>query len=159
MTAYGITLFLHSWMRWAVVVTAVMTILPSVLGWLSGAHWDDKKSMWAAWFVNTTSIQLVLGLLLYGVFSPVMQTAFANFGSAMKDGVLRFWAVEHMMMMIIAVGLAHIGAARVKKAASDVGKHRVAVIFFGLAILIIVASIPWPGAGADPRPLFRLALP
>jgi hypothetical protein len=126
---------------------------------LSGAHWTDAKSKWASWFVNSTSIQLVLGLLLYGVFSPVMQQAFANFGGAMKDGVLRFWAVEHMTMMTIAVALTHIGAARIKKASSDVGKHRVATIFFGLAILIIIASIPWPGAGADPRPLFRLALP
>jgi len=159
MTAYGITLFLHSWLRWAVVLTAVMTILPSVSGWLSGAHWDDKKTKWASWFVNTTSIQLVLGLLLYGIFSPVMQTALANFGAVMKDGVLRFWAVEHMTLMIVGVGFAHIGAARVKRAASDVAKHRVAVIFFGLAILIIIASIPWPGVGADPRPLFRLALP
>ncbi len=159
MSAYGITLFLHSWTRWAVVVTALMTLVPSILGWLSGAHWDDAKSKWASWYVNSTSIQLVLGLLLYGVFSPVMQKAFSNFGGAMKDGVLRFWAVEHMMMMIIAVALAHIGAGRIKKAASDVGKHRVAFIFFGLSILIIMASIPWPGSGADPRPLFRLALP
>jgi hypothetical protein len=98
-------------------------------------------------------------LLLYGVFSPVLQKAFADFGGAMKDGVLRYWAVEHMTMMVIAVAFAHIGAARVKKASSDVAKHRVAVIFFGLAILMIVASIPWPGSGADPRPLFRLALP
>jgi len=159
MDGYGITLVLHSWLRWAVVVTALMTLVPSIVGWRNGAHWDDTKSKWASWFVNTTSIQLVLGLLLYGVFSPVLQKAFANFGGAMRDGVLRFWAVEHMMMMVIAVAFAHIGAARVKKAASDVAKHRVAVIFFGLSILIIVASIPWPGSGADPRPLFRLALP
>ncbi|MFM2032874.1 MAG: hypothetical protein RLZZ297_1639, partial [Chloroflexota bacterium] len=158
MTAYGILLILHSWTRWAVLVTAVMAIVPAILGWLNGAHWDDKKSMWSSWFVNTTSIQLVLGLILYGGgISAVMSKAFSNFGGAMKDGVLRFWAVEHIMMMVIAVALTHIGAARIKKAASDIGKHRVAVIFFGIALLIIISSIPWPSTGADPRPLFRFA--
>lgn len=160
MTAYGILLFLHSWTRWAVLITAVMTLVPSIMGWINGAHWDDQKSKWASWFVNATSVQLVLGLVLYGGgISQVMQQAFSNFGGAMKDGVLRFWAVEHIMMMFIAVALTHIGAARIKKAASDVGKHRVAVIFFGIALVIIFISIPWPGTGADPRPFFRFQLP
>lgn len=143
MSAYGITLFLHSWIRWAVVVTALMTLIPSVMGWLSGAHWTDAKTKWASWFVNSTSIQLVLGLILYGFLSPMTLNAFNDFGAAMKDRTLRFWAVEHITMMIIAVAVVHIGSARIKKASSDVAKHRVAVIFFTAALLIMFSAIPW----------------
>lgn len=71
----------------------------------------------------------------------------------MKDSVSRFWAVEHMMMMIIAVALAHIGSGRIRKGADDQAKHRAAAIFFTIAFVVIMASIPWSGINA--RPLFR----
>ena len=153
MTAYSITLFLHSWMRWAVVISALLVCVQAWRGWSGGAVWDATKARFASWFVNTTSIQLVLGLVLYGFLSPITTAAFSNMGNAMKDSVVRFWAVEHMSMMVVAVALAHIGAGRVKKAADDQAKHRAAAIFFTIAIAVILLSIPW--AGLTARPLFR----
>ncbi|MFN5926856.1 MAG: hypothetical protein ACK45X_01900, partial [Roseiflexaceae bacterium] len=123
MTAYSVMLFLHSWMRWAVVITAVLVIVQAFRGWSGGVAWDATKARFASWFVNTTSIQLVLGLVLYGFLSPVTLQAFSDMGGAMKDSVTRFWAVEHMSVMLVAVALAHIGAGRVKKAADDQAKH------------------------------------
>jgi len=146
-------LFLHSWMRWAVVITAVLVIVQAFRGWSGGVAWDATKARFASWFVNTTSIQLVLGLVLYGFLSPVTLQAFSDMGGAMKDSVTRFWAVEHMSVMLVAVALAHIGAGRIKKAADDQAKHRAAAIFFTLAIVLILLSIPW--AGITARPLFR----
>jgi hypothetical protein len=146
-------LFLHSWMRWAVVITAVLVIVQAFRGWSGGVAWDATKARFASWFVNTTSIQLVLGLVLYGFLSPVTLQAFSDMGGAMKDSVTRFWAVEHMSVMLVAVALAHIGAGRVKKAADDQAKHRAAAIFFTIAIVLILLSIPW--AGITARPLFR----
>jgi hypothetical protein len=153
MTAYSVMLFLHSWMRWAVVITAVLVIVQAFRGWSGGVAWDATKARFASWFVNTTSIQLVLGLVLYGFLSPVTLQAFSDMGGAMKDSVTRFWAVEHMSVMLVAVALAHIGAGRIKKAADDQAKHRAAAIFFTLAIVLILLSIPW--AGITARPLFR----
>jgi len=146
-------LFLHSWMRWAVVITAVLVIVQAFRGWSGGVAWDATKARFASWFVNTTSIQLILGLVLYGFLSPVTLQAFSDMGGAMKDSVTRFWAVEHMSVMLVAVALAHIGAGRIKKAADDQAKHRAAAIFFTIAIVLILVSIPW--AGVTARPLFR----
>jgi hypothetical protein len=39
-------------------------------------------------------------LYLYMV-SPIVQSALADMGSAMKDKMLRFWAVEHIAVMIL----------------------------------------------------------
>ncbi len=153
MTAYSVMLFLHSWMRWAVVITAVLVIVQAFRGWSGGVAWDATKARFASWFVNTTSIQLILGLVLYGFLSPVTLQAFSDMGGAMKDSVTRFWAVEHMSVMLVAVALAHIGAGRIKKAADDQAKHRAAAIFFTIAIVLILVSIPW--AGVTARPLFR----
>jgi hypothetical protein len=77
-----------------------------------------------------------------------------DFGGAMANSALRFWAVEHLFGMLVAMVLAHVGRARVRRVSSDSRKHKVAAIFFTLALLTILASIPWPGTVAG-RPLLR----
>jgi hypothetical protein len=74
-------------------------------------------------------------------------------GAAMRDPVLRFYTVEHIFGMVAALALAHIGRARLRKAA-EATRHRKALIFFGMAIAIILLSIPWPGTPGG-RALFR----
>jgi uncharacterized membrane protein YphA (DoxX/SURF4 family) len=61
----------------------------------------------------------------------------------MKNADLRFYAVEHALMMLVAVALVHIGWSRSKKAATDKSKFSQALIFFGVAYVIIIALIPW----------------
>jgi hypothetical protein len=77
-----------------------------------------------------------------------------DFGGAMANSALRFWAVEHIFGMFVAMVLTHVGRARVRRVSNDVKKHKVAAIFFTLALLTILASIPWPGTVAG-RPLLR----
>ena len=64
----------------------------------------------------TVDIQLLLGLPLYLVLSPVTTLAMKNFGAAMKNPQLRFWAVEHLAMMMLAVILVHVGRVLARKA-------------------------------------------
>jgi len=143
MSAYGITLFLHSWTRWALLLAAVLIIVQAFRGWSGTQVWDDGKAKLSAAFVHLSSLQLVLGLLLYGVFSPLTASAMSDMGAAMRDSTLRFWAVEHITMMTIAIALAHIGSGRIRKGADDKAKHRAAAIFFTLALAIMISSIPW----------------
>jgi predicted membrane channel-forming protein YqfA (hemolysin III family) len=72
----------------------------------------------------------------------------------MRTSGIRFWAVEHLLGMVIAIALAHVGKSRIRKAATDARRHRLALIFFGLALLAVLVSIPWP-AMPNGRPLFR----
>lgn len=143
MSAYGITLFLHSWTRWALLIAAVLIIVQAFRGWSGSQLWDEGKAALSNAFVHLSSLQLVLGLLLYGVFSPLTTSAFSDMGAAMRDSTLRFWAVEHIFMMTIAIALAHIGSGRIRKGADDKAKHRAAGIFFTLAFVIMIVSIPW----------------
>jgi uncharacterized membrane protein len=100
-------------------------------------------------------VQLLLGLILYIFLSPTTANAFKNFGGAMADGYMRFYAVEHIAIMLIAVVLFHVGSAMVKKATEAVKKHRRAAIWYTITILLILASIPWPFYSYG-RPLLRL---
>jgi hypothetical protein len=96
----------------------------------------------------------LVGLALYLVFSPTVQAAFGNIGAAMRNPEYRFFVVEHAVGMLIAIVLAHVGRIRSKKAKTDAARFKSAALFYGLALLIILASIPWPGMPAG-RPLIR----
>ena len=72
----------------------------------------------------------------------------------MRDSILRFWAIEHLLGMVVAVALGHVGRVRIRKTADGARRHKLAAIFFGLALLAMLVSIPWPGMRAA-RPLFR----
>ncbi len=62
----------------------------------------------------------------------------------MKNSVLRFFAMEHVLMMIIAWLLVHVGRSMIKRSNTDAQKHKRMLLFFGLAFLLIIAMIPWP---------------
>ena len=149
---YGFILNVHSWMRWLVIIAGLWVILRAVLpGPRAWTHADDRS---VRAFTISLDVQFLLGLLLYFVLSPFTRQALSDFGGAMKNSGLRFFAVEHVLGMLIGMTLAHVGAARIRKAAPE-RRHRLAAIFFVLALLAILASIPWPGLPAG-RPLFRL---
>ena len=108
----------------------------------------------ASLLVTTVDTQALLGLVLYGVFSPLTRAAMNNWGAAMKDPSSRFWAVEHIASMLAALVLIHIGHVRIKRASKDGLKHRRAVLFFGLAIGLMLMATPWP-CSVHSRPWIR----
>ena len=75
--------------------------------------------------------QLLLGLLLYFILSPFTLQAMNDFGAAMKDSTLRYWAVEHSLLNIIAVALAQVGSILIKRTADSRIKHRKTLIWSG----------------------------
>lgn len=150
---YLITLTLHSWVRWLVVVTGLIAVARAINGRTSGRPWTPLDNRAASFFTMTLDVQVLIGVLLYAWLSPITREAFRDIGAAMKSNGLRFWAVEHIFGMIIALALAHIGRARIRKADPS-RRHTVAVIFFGFAFLVLMASIPWPGMPYG-RPLLR----
>lgn len=152
---HGAVLVLHSWFRWVVLAAAVVVVVRAITGWRNGRPWtltDDRAGLW---FSIALDVQTLIGLLLYFALSPITRSALQDFGGAMGDSALRYWAVEHAFGMVIGVVLAHIGRARVRRIAADARRHKIAAIFFGLSLLSIVISIPWPGV-PNGRPLFRL---
>ena len=92
---------------------------------------------------------------LYFVASPNMRPILQNFGAAMRDPVARFWAVEHITTMLVAIALAHVGRVLARKAKTPAAARRRLLICFGLATLLIIAGTPWPGMAAG-RPLIRV---
>ena len=153
---YDVTLAIHNLLRWAVVLTGLAVVVRAAGGLSSSRAWTDQDDTTSRWFSLAVNVQFLVGLVMYLWISPIAKAAMADMGAAMKDPVQRFWAVEHVTMMILALGLVHMGRARVKKSVGS-AKHKAALIFFGLALVFIVLRTPWPWMAGDlGRPWIRL---
>ena len=146
---YTVVLVLHNLVRWVVLLTAAWALVRAWSGWLGKRAWTTTDRRAGMFFGMSLDIQMLLGLIL-AFISPILQAAYADLGSLAMQDPFRFFLTEHMPLMIVAVVLAHLGTAAVRKAADDTGKHRRAAIWFTLVALAIVLAIPWF------RPLLRL---
>ncbi len=140
---YSFVLALHNLVRWVVLILSILAAVNACLGWLQKREWTARDSKIGSYCAISLDIQLLLGLLLYFALSPVTRAAFADFGAAMGNSNLRFFAVEHTIMMLLALVFAHLGNRLPRKAPGSAGKFKRAAIFFVLAALLILGGMPW----------------
>ncbi len=155
---YGLTLWLHSFLRWALLLALLFKLWQAYTGWLQHKEWtplDKKGNLFVLIFSH---LQLVLGLILYLGVSPYGVSAFkGGMKVVMKTRMLRFWAVEHITLMLLSLVFVQVGFSIAKRKEDSPSKHKISAIWFTLALLALLVAIPWPflstGAG---RPWLRL---
>lgn len=135
----------HNLFRWLILIAIFLAVLFAFIGWFGKKDWTKKDNITGLVLTIFMDIQLVLGLILYFFVSPFTKVAFADFGAAMKNEDLRFYAVEHILLMLIALIFVHIGRSKSKKAVAW-KKHQAATIWYGLAFILILGGIPWDRA-------------
>jgi hypothetical protein len=141
-TFYTFTLFLHSWNRWLILVAGIIVIASAIKGLSAKSDYSSFQKRWSLIFLSSLHLQLLVGLVMYFFLSPYTTQALSNFGAAMKDPAIRFWAMEHAFVNLIAIGLAQTGSILVKKAGGQALKHKRTLIWSGIALLLILAMIP-----------------
>ena len=136
-------LHLHNTLRWVVLIAILVAIVQLLM----------KKDALKASKVLLISAHstLVLGLYQY-FFGQAGFSLIKNMGMAavMKDNLARFWAVEHIFSMLLAIILITIGHVKYKKG----GSSKTTLILYILALLLIFTAIPWPFRAEIARPLF-----
>lgn len=150
---YPVLLFIHSWLRYVVSGFGVWLLVSSALRLGAQAAWSERNERVQVLFLAVLDTQFLIGLALYFVFSPISSAALHNFGAAMKDAQLRFFGVEHITTMLIAVVVAHVGRARSKRKTGS-ARPRSVLITQCVWLLLTALAIPWPGLDVA-RPLFR----
>ncbi len=143
---YTTLLHAHNGLRWLVLIAFVAAIAIAFAGWMKKSGWSKKDSISGLILVVLMDLQFLAGITLYVFVSPITKAAFSNFGDAMKNSDLRFYAVEHILLMIIALVLVHVGRIKSKKNTVNWKKHRSAAIYYTIALVIVLAAIPWDRA-------------
>ncbi len=129
----GFVMLLHSYGRWVLLVVAAVITLKALVGWLGKQPWRKLDDQLGLAYTIVMDIQFLLGLIVW-LFGSTGVRMLAN---AMGNAYGRFIAMEHGLLIVIALVLAHMGRARTKKATSDAIKQRTAVIFYGLSFLFV----------------------
>jgi len=134
----------HSGLRWVVLILLLASVVNAATKRNPSSTYTAGDNKLYLFTLVSTHIQLVLGLILYFI-SPKVDF------SLISEKLYRFYTVEHLTGMIIAIALITVGRARSRRAENAAAKHRSIFIFFGLGLLLILVSIPWPfripGAG------------
>ena len=144
----------HNIIRWIVLVLGIVLIVRSFLGWFKKWEYQERDKQLTPFFAGVFDLQILIGLILY--FTKGWAGVLMNApGDVMKTSALRFFAVEHWVLMIVAAVLIHIGSSKIKKSDDSLKKYKNAAIWFTIAMVLTLVSIPWPGMAAE-RPLFRL---
>jgi hypothetical protein len=145
---YSLILTIHDDLRWLVLISALAAVLVSLVGTSTGRPFRPLGRITGLVFVSVMDLQFLLGLVLC-FLSPLVAVFWSDPPAAMKVKEARFFGMEHLVIMISALALAHIGAARSKRASDDTKAYRIALVWFSLSFLLILGGIPWW------RPLFQ----
>jgi uncharacterized membrane protein len=139
---YDFLLTSHSYLRYVVLILLLIVILKSLMGWLGKKRFEGIDNKLALFLLISAHIQLLLGLGLYFV-SPWVRFA----SGMMKDKTLRYWGVEHIAMMIIAIVLITAAKSSLKRLTTDESKFKRLFLFNTIALIIIIVAIAMSGRG------------
>lgn len=152
---YPTLLVFHSIIRWLVLASLIFAIYKAYQGWLRGKSFTKKDHQIRIITIAIAHTQLLIGMLLYWL-SPIVKYLLSDFKAAISNMDSRFFGMEHSVMMLFAVILMSIGSVLAKKWTEDKSKFKALAIWFSIALLIILISIPWSFLPFSPdRPYFR----
>lgn len=131
---YSILLEIHSIFRYILLVLLLALIIKNLVSWIRGSGFSGTDNLLSLITVSTAHLQLITGLVLY-IISPMVRFR----GDVMGNDTLRYWTLEHILLMMIAIGLFTAGRIIVKKKAGPLQKHRsgFAYNFSGLLLILL----------------------
>jgi hypothetical protein len=136
-------LHLHNLLRWVILITLLLSIYKLFV------KQDALKTSKILLISSHTT--LLLGLYQYFTGSVGLQLIKASgMAVAMKDAASRFWAVEHISSMILAILFITIGHIKYKKT----GKVNPTLVLYVIALILILLAMPWPFKAGVGRPWF-----
>lgn len=135
---YGTVKFLHSYWAYLVLLIVVLATVNSIIGMLTKKEFGAKDFRIALFALIVTHIQLLIGLTMY--FMSPMYKNMKEFGVNKLNKEL---ALEHPLLMVIAITLLTIGYSKHKNKRTSSAKFKTLAIPYALALVAMLAMIPW----------------
>ncbi|TSD64866.1 cytochrome B [Inquilinus sp. KBS0705] len=136
MNLYSFFKYFHSGFRYIVVLLVVIAIVRAFADWAGKKPYTEGNRKLNLFAMISAHTQFLLGIILY-FLSPYVQFN----STTMKNFDTRYWTVEHITMMLIAIVLITIGHSKSKRALTPVAKNKAIAIFYTIAFVIVVIAI------------------
>ena len=145
---------LHSVFRWMVLLSLLLAIHRAFRGYRNHRLFSPLDNAIRHWTATISHLQLIIGMLLY-LQSPIPRFFFADVGSSIKIPDVSFFSVYHLVLMLGAIAVLTIGSAKAKRRSTDREKFKTMLVWYSIALLLILVAIPWPFSPLANRPYLR----
>lgn len=137
---YNALVHAHSGLRWIALGLLLYAIFNAVKSQTSGKY-EKKDKMINLFAMVFLHIQLLIGLGLFFI-NDMSKVSYSE--GWMKNGMLRFFGLEHILGMLLAITIITIGRKKAEKMTGTRDKHRKIMVFYTIGLILVLASIPWP---------------
>ncbi|NLP57180.1 hypothetical protein [Lutibacter sp. B1] len=134
---------IHSYWAYIVLIVLIVAVVNALMGYFSKKEFKAKDLRFSLFALIVTHIQLLIGLVAYYTSTYYETMRSVGMGPVMKNSELRKILVEHPIMILIAITLITIGFSKHKKKTTDNSKFKTIAIFYTIALVLILAVIPW----------------
>lgn len=134
---------IHSGWAYIALLVLIFAVFNAMRGLGSKRKFQDKDLRISLFALIVSHIQLLIGFIAYFVSAQFDFLKENGMGAAMKESEIRLVAVEHPLMMILALVLITVGFSKHKSLTSDNAKFKTIFIYYGIALLFILSRIPW----------------
>lgn len=138
----NVVLGVHNVLRWVVLVLAMWTLYRSYRGWFGGGEWGQQDELAGRLLTISFDVQLLLGLFL-AALSPLIRAALQDMSAISSSDVIRFFAAEHIPVMVASWILVHLTSVLAKRAEDDRKRHQRAALGYTVALAMILLVTPW----------------
>tara|TARA_R110002072_G_scaffold105222_3_gene229979 strand:+ start:869 stop:1291 length:423 start_codon:yes stop_codon:yes gene_type:complete len=132
----------HSYWAYLVLLILIFAVVNAIIGFTQKKQFTDKDLRIGLFALIATHIQLLIGIVWY-FMSPWFDLLTTDAATVMKTKEVRLLAIEHPLMMIVAIVLITIGWSKHKKKTTDTAKFKMFAVFYGLGLVVILSRIPW----------------
>lgn len=139
-------LHLHSLLRWIILILLLIAIAKSLSGMMGKKSFTAGDKKIGLFLMISAHLSLLIGFYQWFT-SPVWgfhDIQAQGMGEVMIHPINRFWAIEHLTGMLLAIILITIGKRVAKMNISDQSKHGRTFWYYFTAFIIILVSVPWP---------------
>lgn len=149
---YNTLLFLHSWLRWAVLLSLIPSVAIAAFSYFNRLPFTKAHNALRHWTATIAHIQLMAGILVY-TQSPIIKYYWSHTNEASTDNM--FFSVIHIALMLTAITMITIGSAKAKRKDTSADKFKTMLYWYALGLTLILIAIPWPFSPLAARPFIR----
>ncbi|MGA9531450.1 MAG: hypothetical protein WBR18_01930 [Anaerolineales bacterium] len=132
----------HNILRWVVVIAAIWKLVRAYRGWLTNRPWTAQDALAGRVLTISFDVQFLVGIFV-AALSTLIKIAIQSPDHIAASEMIRFFAVEHVPVMVAAWIAVHVTSVLVKRVEADNKRHQRAAIGYSVAVIMVLLAIPW----------------
>ncbi len=138
---YSIAFKIHIFISTLTLISGIITLVLSIQGWAKKREYKRADEWSSVIFSIALYLQLILGFIIYFTLRTALDSPLWDVQDTKNDASLRFWAIEHIALMIFALFMTQLGRIFIKRSSSSVRKFKASVFYYGTSLLLILFSV------------------